>query len=247
MDKIEEATSIEDEDSSLLPFVDDAKEAAELAEKAAEKAKVAAANFDDTEAEEAAGAAVEAAKIAAQATVDAAVQIATESLLSGDGEMMSNVIQTCFSDPKYGISEESEDGKIAATNVYLFLDGSHYQRLNLTAPYVKVVESSQALPKPNLVPSGKGDVVDIGLALAIIGGFCFGMIVLLHHIRILNWDNRLQFKWFFHPTVRPTRKRDGYSTSLDCESADDDSIDFDEAAHVELAESARIRNNGNRS
>ncbi len=233
--KNDEPETTEEVDNNVLPFVDDAKSAAEEAEKAAEKAKEAANEIDDSKAAEAAGAAVEAAKKAAQATTDAAVQVATESLLSGDGDMMTHVIQTCFADPKYGIMNEPNEGSLRTTQVYLFGDGSHYQRLNLTAPYIRVATLSKPLPKPNLVPSGKGDVVDIGLALAIIGGFLFGIIVMLHHIRVLQWDNRLQFKWFFHPTSAPKRKRGGYSTNLDCDTADDDSMNFEEPEHLELS------------
>ena len=231
-------------DSNVLPFVDDAKEAAGEAEKAAEKAEEAATNNNDSKAAEAAGVAVEAAKKAFQATTDAADQVAIESLLSGDGSMMASVIQTCFADPKYGITDET-NGAPSITDVYLFLDGSHYHRLNLTAPFVRIIASSQPLPKPNIVPSGKGDVVDIGLAMAIIGGFCFGIIVMLHHIRVLHWDNRLQFKWFFHPTSTPKQKRGGYSNTLNCDTADDNSVGFDEPAeHVELSDTTRIRMNG---
>jgi len=224
-------TELNDEDSSENiddNFVDDAKEAADEAEKAAEAAKEAADLNDDVKAAEAAVIAAEAAKKAAQATSDAAAEAAIESLLSGDGDMMTNVIQTCFSDPKYGIQEfaDEENDLPPSTNAYLYVDGSHYYRLNLTAPFFKVQPSINSLPKTNMVPLGKSDVVDIGLAFAIIGGFCFGVIVILHHIRVLNWDERLQFKWFFHPTASGSKKtkRGGYSNTSTREAHDDDSV-----------------------
>ena len=236
----EEGETSHDIDSNVLPKVDDAKEAAQEAEKAAETAQKAATEVDDEKAAEAAGVAVKAAKKAAQATSDAVDQVASESLLSGEGELMANIIQTCFTDPKYGVSEfpDEKDALPIATNVYLYDDGAHYHRLNLTSPYVRVRASLRPLPKPNLVPSGKGDVVDIGLAMAIIGAFCFGIIVMLHHTRVLQWNSRLQFKWFFHPTSKSKPKRGAYSHTPNCDTADDDSIGFDEQSvnEVELAD-----------
>ena len=236
----EEGETSHDIDSNVLPKVDDAKEAAQEAEKAAETAQKAATEVDDEKAAEAAGVAVKAAKKAAQATSDAVDQVASESLLSGEGELMANIIQTCFTDPKYGVSEfpDEKDALPIATNVYLYDDGAHYHRLNLTSPYVRVRASLRPLPKPNLVPSGKGDVVDIGLAMAIIGAFCFGIIVMLHHTRVLQWNSRLQFKWFFHPTSKSKPKRGAYSHTPNCDTADDDSIGFDEQSvnEVELSD-----------
>ena len=236
----EDGETSHDIDSNVLPKVDDAKEAAQEAEKAAETAQKAATEVDDEKAAEAAGVAVEAAKKAAQATSDAVDQVASESLLSGEGELMANIIQTCFTDPKYGVSEfpDEKDALPIATNVYLYDDGAHYHRLNLTSPYVRVRASLRPLPKPNLVPSGKGDVVDIGLAMAIIGAFCFGIIVMLHHTRVLQWNSRLQFKWFFHPTSKSKPKRGAYSHTPNCDTADDDSIGFDDQSvnEVELAD-----------
>ena len=215
-------------------FVDDAKEAADEAEEAAEAADL----NDDVKAAEAAVIAAEAAKKAAKATSDAAAEAAIEGLLSGDGDMMTNVIQTCFSDPKYGIQEyaDEENDLPPSTNAYLYVDGSHYYRLNLTAPFFKVQPSINSLPKTNMVPLGKSDVVDIGLAFAIIGGFCFGVIVMLHHIRVLNWDERLQFKWFFHPTASGSKKtkRGGYSNTSTREAHDDDSVSI--GGDLELAD-----------
>ena len=71
---------------------------------------------------------------------EAAAKAATESLLSGDGSMMTSVISTCLSDPKYkiGVNDKKSDGSysVTNTNAYLYIDGSHYYRLNLTAPYI---------------------------------------------------------------------------------------------------------------
>ena len=224
----EDADKIEINDNSPPSFVEDAKEAAEQAEVAAEAAKEAASSNEDGKAIEAAELAAEAAMKAAQATLDAVAEAEIETLLSGDGDMMAGVIQSCFSDPKFGITElgDEESELPRSTNAYLYVDGSHYYRLNLTAPFINVQSSIPTLPKQNMAPDGKSDVVDVGLAFGIIGGFCFGIIVMLHHIRVLNWDERLQFKWFFHPTGSAAKetKRGGYSNTATHEGNDDDSI-----------------------
>lgn len=209
-----------DDVDNVLPFVDDAKEQAKNAENAAEEAVVSA---QDEQAKEKAEIALEAAKKASQATSEAAAAILSDNLLSGDGDLMTNALQNCFTDPVYGIVGES-----SLTNAYLYVDGSHYYRLNLTAPYLRVQSSVNTLPKPVMSPDGKSDVVDYGLAFLIIGGFCFGLVVMLHHIRVLDWDERLQFRWFFHPTSsgkKKKTKRGGYSNT---QLHDDDSISTDD-------------------
>ena len=70
----------------------------------------------------------------------------------------------------------------------------------MTAPYVTALPVLNPLPTTNLALGGKGDAVDITLATVIITGFFFGMLVMLHHIRLLDLDSRLKFAWFFHPT-----------------------------------------------
>jgi hypothetical protein len=209
-----------DDVDNVLPFVDDAKEQAKNAENAAEEAVVSA---HDEEAKEKAEIALEAAKKASQATSEAAAAILSDNLLSGDGDLMANALQNCFTDPVYGIA-----GADSLTNAYLYVDGSHYYRLNLTAPYLRVQSSVNTLPKPVVSPDGKSDVVDYGLAFLIIGCFCFGLVVMLHHIRVLDWDERLQFRWFFHPTSsgkKKKTKRGGYSNT---QLHDDDSVSTDD-------------------
>lgn len=230
-----EIVASKDEDKNVIPFVGDAKIAAEEAEKAAEYAKEAAESTEDVKATEAAELAAVAAKKAVQATSEAANEAAMESILSGDGDLMMNVIQTCFSDPKYGIQNvpENEGNETLSVNAYLYVDGSHYYRLNLTSPFVSVESVIQPLPKVNFVPDGKSDVVDVGLAFAIFGAFVFGVIVMLHHIRVLRWDDRLQFKWFFHPSEVHHAKRGGYCDTPN----DDDSLSIEESQFdVELSD-----------
>eukprot|EP00554_Chaetoceros_debilis_P016659 CAMPEP_0194111220 /NCGR_PEP_ID=MMETSP0150-20130528/10279_1 /TAXON_ID=122233 /ORGANISM="Chaetoceros debilis, Strain MM31A-1" /LENGTH=685 /DNA_ID=CAMNT_0038800601 /DNA_START=146 /DNA_END=2200 /DNA_ORIENTATION=+ len=215
-------------DKDVSQHVNDANNAADEAEKAAVVAKESAHSDEDHKAADAAGQAASAAKKAAQATSDAAADSAMESLLSGDGAMMTSIMSTCFSDPKYGIKKPfTEEGQVhegssdGTSNAFIYVDGLHYYRVNLTAPFMNIESLDHSIPLPNFLPEGKGDPIDIALATAIIGGFFFGIIVLLHHIRVLDWDMRLQFKWFFHPR-QESLKRGGYSRSISTAEYPDD-------------------------
>ena len=53
----------------------------------------------------------------------------------------------------------------------MYLYGSNYYRVNLTAHFVEVEFLDQHLPIPNHLPSGKGDAIDMALAMFIIGVF----------------------------------------------------------------------------
>lgn len=210
---VEDQPTTPDEDDSIgdlvEELVEDANIAAEEAEKAAEAAFEAAESIEDTKAAEAATEAAKAAKKAAIATSSAAAQAAMEGLYGGDGKLMTSVTSTCFSDPKYGIRHDrtfqgSIDGvnfeyTSSTSNVFLYIDGAEYYRLNVTAPYWTVSTIEKPLPTTPPLPPGEGDLFDFALAIAIIGGFIFGMIVLFHNIGVLNWDKRLRLSWFFHP------------------------------------------------
>lgn len=205
-----------EEDNGVLPFMDNANAAAEEAEKAAQMVKEATESIKNDEAMVAASQAVEAAKKAAFATSQAAAETATESLLSGDGKLMTNVINQCFSDPKYGIQRENvgdNNSSQVSTDIFLYVDGSHYYKLNITSPFLKISEFSPTLPTADTVPNGKSDIIDIGLALTIVVGLIFGFIVLLHQIKVINWDHRLQFRWFFQPHASDVRKKGQYSNA----------------------------------
>jgi hypothetical protein len=230
-------TSHEKEDNGVLPFMDNANAAAEEAEKAAQVVKEATESNKDEEAMAAASQAVEAAKKAAFATSQAAAETATESLLSGDGKLMSSVINQCFSDPKYGIQREilvGNNNSQVSTDIFLYVDGSHYYKLNITTPFLKVTEFSPTLPTAVTVPNGKSDIIDIGLAFAIIFGLIFGFIVLLHQIKVINWDHRLQFRWFFKPNAADVKKKGLYSNAP-LEDLHDLHLAHEENGNVELS------------
>lgn len=206
-DDLDPDTISEETFDSSLGKADDAKEAAEESEKAAEEAKTAAENVQDDAAVVAAEHAVEAAKKAAQATSDAAALTAIEGLLSGDGTIMTSILSSCFSDEKYNIRKENQlhvEGNrsvvVATTNVYLYVDGAYYYRVNITAPYLRAVEVEQLPWQPRSIDGkSSGDFIDFALASGIAILFFFGVLVMLHQVGLVNWGRIFQFRWFFHP------------------------------------------------
>jgi hypothetical protein len=91
------------------------------------------------------------------------------------------------------------------TTVYLYWDGSFYYRVNLTAPYIKVVPVTATMPHPPHadVYSGGGNFVDWTLALMILGLFAIFILLLLQQIlgrnlRIIRPLYKFQ-RWFFDP------------------------------------------------
>ena len=141
--------------------------------------------------------------------------------------MMTSILSTCFTERKYNIRHDEVLGNeivSTSTNAYVYIDGSHYYRLNLTAPYMSVVTMNNPLPTTVNLSEGKGDFIDISLAFFIIGGFLFGVFVMLHHIRLINFDSRMKFEWFFHPTkYQGGHKRlDGLAEDVETYSMDDD-------------------------
>lgn len=231
-------TTIITEDNNVLPFVDDANEAAEEAEKAAQVTKEAIESKKEDEAMVAASQAAEAAKKAAVATSKAAAETASESLLSGDGNLMVNVMSQCFSDPKYGIRSDikrEENRTQTSTDVFIYVDGSHYYKLNLTMPYLKISEFSNTLPGSVTVPNGKSDIIDIGLAFTIFIGLLFGFVVMLHQIKVIDWDQRLHFRWFFQPDADGVKKKGEYSHAP-LEDIDDLQLTQEENGDFELSQ-----------
>lgn len=221
----------ESQSQDMEKIVQDAEDAAQEALEAAELAEESAKTVNENEAVIAAAQAAEAAKKAAQATSEAAALNAMEYIFSGDGEMMTTAISTCFQDPKYGIrndkiSVDSEGNEqiTTTTNAFVYIDGSHYFRLNLTSPFVTVSRINEPLPKANILPEGKGDFVDILLAAIIISFFSFGMYVMLQKIGLVNRDRNMKFEWFFHPTkYRGSHKRlDNFTDDIESASMDDD-------------------------
>jgi len=129
---------------------------------------------------------------------------------------MTSVLSSCFSDLKYSIRQDymvtplvdNDDNSDLGTSyietttyVYLYLDGAFYYRLNLTVPYWETVLVNEPVAKLQLGANDgtTADTVDHGLAFFLIVGFIFGVVVILHHIKILNFDERLSYRWLFNP------------------------------------------------
>lgn len=87
---------------------------------------------------------------------------------------------------------------VSTTHAYIYIDGINYYRLNLTPPYWDSISVFQEIPKPQIIPDGRGDIIDWSLALVIIGGLILGVLVMLHLMGMINIDSRLQCRHFFH-------------------------------------------------
>jgi hypothetical protein len=183
--------------------VDKANHAAEEAKQAAQEAQEAAKTEGDTKAADAAQAAANAAQKAADATSNAASQSARDSILSGDGSSMSLVVNTCFTNPKYEMIFIDENGTTMPPQAYLYLDGSQFYKLNMTAPYLEIARVENILPKPvdsgNLV--GGGDMVDWTLACLVLGSVLLGFLIILQQAGRYIYCLPLYKcqKWLFEP------------------------------------------------
>lgn len=200
-DDDEVSSATEEEPDKGGHGVEKTQQAADEAQKAADEAKEAAETEGETKAADAAQAAANAAQAAADATSEAASKAAMDSILSGDGSMMSSIISSCLSNPQYEIASDDGNGTII-TEGYLYRDSSFYYKLELTSPYLSVVKLNRGLPKA-VVLSGNGsggDAVDWLLALTI--GFSVLLMVLLICQQMGNrWVGsilRCQ-RWYFNP------------------------------------------------
>ena len=194
-------------DETLAPTEDiqdleKAQNAASDAQKAADEAKSVAQTEGDTKAADAAQAAADAALAAADATSNAASQAAMDSILSGDGTMMSSIIATCFSNPMYEISSPDAN-RTSPIEIYLFRDPSTYYKLELTSPYLEVAKLHRPLPSAAALLSdygAGGDALDWTLAMSIF--FSMFLMVLLICQQMGNHYVASIFKcqrWFFNP------------------------------------------------
>jgi hypothetical protein len=171
--------------------------------------------------------AAKAAQKAKDASVAARSKASAEALLSGDGVLMTSVLSSCFSDPKYGIRIKEDTHRVVDNNLdddvskergsneefvrgvemqektiaYLYFDGDVFFRLNLTAPYWGTARGLETVPPPHAHPEGHGDAVDWAIFLLILMGTLFGLLVMVHQAGIVV-DKRLRFRHFFNPTKK---------------------------------------------
>jgi hypothetical protein len=181
--------------------VEKTQQAADEAQKAANEAKEAAETEGETKAADAAQAAADAAQAAADATSEAASKAAMDSILSGDGSMMSSIIATCLSNPQYEIAVSDGNGTVT-TDAYLYRDSSFYYKLELISPYLSVVRLNRALPKAVILSDfgAGGDVVDWFLALSIGFSVLFMVLLICQQMGIYCVGSifRCQ-RWYFNP------------------------------------------------
>ena len=188
--------------STSLPLdtINEAEEANKAAQEAKDKAheaKEAANTVQDEKAANAAEAAANAAEKAAHVTSQKQQQVAQTNLLSGNGELMTSSLRTCFTNSQYQLVDKN-----GSALLYLYLDGATYYRLNLTMPYIDVMQVNRPIPQPPLTAgSGGGDFVDWTLALVTIGFLLVGIVLVFQRIgfKFLPPLYNLQ-KWFFSPT-----------------------------------------------
>lgn len=154
-----------------------------------------------------------------------------------------NMAISCFADPRYKISKTRHilDGKIVdndeheftvTTNfAYIYIDGLNYYRLNLTSPYFDSVPTIQSITKPQMKEPGKGDLIDWTLALLILILFIIGLLVMLHHVGLINYDKRLKLTSFFQPNhdnlyndIQYTSPEKNHPIWYDNDSCEEDSL-----------------------
>jgi len=106
--------------------------------------------------------------------------------------------------------------------VYLDWEGRFYYQVDLTAPYMQVVQVSEALPKPGQLGDGPaidgGDVVDWTLAFAVLALSLVGLLLLLQQVlgrnfRIIRPLYKFQ-RWFFDPMHHNHPGGSGYDSNV---------------------------------
>mmetsp|Transcript_16391 Transcript_16391/g.20440 ORF Transcript_16391/g.20440 Transcript_16391/m.20440 type:complete len:661 (-) Transcript_16391:117-2099(-) len=102
---------------------------------------------------------------------------ATSALLSGDANLVLKTLIPCVKDEP---------------TAYLFVDGSMYFKLNITPPFWEAVAFKQDMPAPLTLPAGQGDFFDWTLAVVIITGFIFGVLVMLSRIGVIE-EKKVEF------------------------------------------------------
>jgi hypothetical protein len=192
----------EPDESSGADDVKKAKQAAQEAQAAATEAKEAATTEGETKAADAAQVAANAAQTAADVTTSAASKAAMGGMRSGDGAIMSSIINTCFTNPQYGILQVDESGT-SLVNAYLYGDGSVYYKLNLTSPYFEIAKVEYQLPQP--ISNGDfitgGDMLDWTLAFVVLGMVLLGFLVILQQVGVYYYEPLFKYqKWLFNPS-----------------------------------------------
>ena len=104
------------------------------------------------------------------AAQEAAAAAAMQSLLSGDGSLITSTLTPCFYDPIYKIN----------STVFLFIDGASYFQMKLVEPYWEAISLHESVPPPTKQPAGKGDFLDWFLVLFLSAMLLFGVLLALN-------------------------------------------------------------------
>lgn len=184
---------------SLSPIIDTATEAEKAANEAHEAAQEAKNASTHESAERAADAAEHAADAAQKAANAARWEKDVESMMSGDGVLVAQALQRCWTDPLFGMAT----GNSTTVVGYMYLDGNFYFQMNLAPPFFDIVEAQMQIPQPLDLSNGgmisSDEFVDWTLAFCIIGFFLVGLFAFLQQFGL-----RLAFygrqKFFFNPT-----------------------------------------------
>lgn len=183
--------------SHYFPGSDSATEAHKAAQEAKEAAQQAKNASSHAAAEKAADAAEHAADAAKKAADVAKWTNDMEKLLSGDGDLVSQSLQECWTDPRFGLTDENNTDVIA----YLYLDGNSFFRFPLTPPYFQIVPDPTPFPKipsdTNITPD---DFVDWTLAFLIMGFAITGVCMLIQQGSGIEIVCYKKLKYFFNPT-----------------------------------------------
>ena len=184
---------------SLSPVIDTATEAEKAANEAHEAAQQAKNASTHESAEKAADAAEHAADAAQKAANAARWEKDVESMMSGDGALVAQALQRCWTDPLFGMAT----GNSSTVVGYMYLDGNFYFQMNLAPPYFDIVEAQlqipQALGQSNGGMISPDEFVDWTLAFCIMGFFLVGLFAFLQQfgLRLAFYGHQ---KFFFDPT-----------------------------------------------
>jgi len=134
-----------------------------------------------------------------------------DALLSGDGQQLMSTLSLCFTSPQYQINNV----------VYLYIDGVTYYKVNLSYPYWSTLNLIEPLPAPYLASQGRGDALDWSLALLILGGFVFGVYLILVQSGIVRTPTSVRrcLRSFFHSDHHTASTAGQYTT---CRTQPDD-------------------------
>jgi hypothetical protein len=113
---------------------------------------------------------------------------------------------------------------LSTTNIYLFLDGAQYLRINVTQPFLAIVPTSKALAQVKPIPVAKWDIIDWIMVLMIIFGFFYGIVAILDHLGLVDMQT-VCVRW---KKAKVAYANANYSFHDGIEMVNDDDEDLDD-------------------